>query len=98
MHSIKRVGGVVQDVYGADALTIACQVQLNFFFEHRVCPVFLMTLLDIRMGKQRVNQFPTSISIFFLESLKGTPLQVKMTTYILPWNEMKLPYLWNVRR
>lgn len=28
MHSIRRVGEVVERAYGADALTIACQVVL----------------------------------------------------------------------
>jgi hypothetical protein len=33
MRSIKRVGSVVQNAYGGDALTIACQVQF-YFFKH----------------------------------------------------------------
>ena len=42
MQSVNRVGTAVQKAYGADALTIACQVQFfSFFFSKRSAPFFL---------------------------------------------------------
>jgi len=78
MCSIQHVGNVIQRAYGADGLTIACQVSLF------LGPAIGITgLKKNRMAKQQGKLFPMSTFTSFLASFKAIALPVIRMRYIL---------------
>jgi hypothetical protein len=65
MASIKRVGSVIERAYGADALTVACQVVI---YLSTSCLFAIAERTKSRMAKQPVKVFLMSTSMFSLEN------------------------------
>lgn len=90
MTSVQQVGNVIEKVYQADGLTIACQVSPSCALDRtRVHH----DLFNYRTERQRDSQFLTYIFTFFPANFRATDSQEGMTTYTPNSNEPRANYL-----
>jgi hypothetical protein len=86
MSSVQHVGRVIERVYGADALTVACQVRLQRRFA-LVCINHVS-----RTAKPRDRLFLTYTFTSYPASNTGTVSRRGTTKYTLHWNVRKATF------